>query len=112
VQWREPQRRPPAPAEAKLSPEEEDEQRAAKQDRQLEQSRIADEKRKADQKRKKEEIDRLANQADEERQAEVARIALEKKRREELARQQAQVEQRCKLKPVMTDTEIARCRNN
>ena len=93
-----------------MSPEEEDELQAAKQDRQIERSKIADEKRKAEQLRKSAEMEKLAQQADEERQADAARVALEKKKRDEQRRLQVQHEQRCKLKPVMTDAEIAKCR--
>ena len=82
---------------------------AEKQGRQVELAKIADDKRKADETSKREEIERLAKQAEEDRQQEAARLALEKKKKEQV-RQQATLESRCVLKPVMSDAEIARCR--
>jgi len=82
---------------------------ADQQGRQMEMARLADEKRRAEAERKREEIDRLAKEAEEDRQKEALRKEQGRKRKEQL-RQQARLESRCVLKPVMTDAEIARCR--
>ena len=82
---------------------------AEKQNQQVEQAKMADLRRKAEEDRKHAEIERLAKEAEEERQQAAIRLAQEKKKKEQLL-QQAQLERRCILKPVMTDAEIAKCR--
>ena len=85
---------------------------ADKQSQQVEQARIAAEKRKAEEERRREEIDRLASEAEEERKQKAIRLDREKKLKEQ-QRQQAELDRftvRCRLKPVMTDAEIARCK--
>lgn len=82
---------------------------AERQVQQVAQAKQADDKRKAEDERKRDEMERLAKQAGEDRKQDEARIALDKKKKEQL-RQQAQTEQRCVIKSVMTDAEIAKCR--
>ena len=87
----------------------EDPGQAEKQSQQLKLAKLADDKRKADEARKRADIERLAKEAEEERKQDALRKAEEKRRKEQL-RQQAAVQPRCVLKPIMSDTEIARCR--
>ena len=97
-----------AAAATRVAPDNTPEQ-AETQSRQVEQAKLADLRRKAEEDRKHAEIERLAKEAEEERQQAAIRLAQEKKKKEQLP-QQAQLERRCVLKPVMTDAEIAKCR--
>jgi hypothetical protein len=103
-----------APAKTPVAAAEADEDAppTEKVDPEVEKTQLADEQRKADAVRKRDEMERLAKEAEDERQQEATRRA-EAKKKKELMRQKEEAERlakRCVLKPVMTDAEIARCR--
>ncbi len=91
----------------------------AKEDKQAEQERLAKialAERKSQQESRRAEIERLAKEADAEKsrqemaeKAEAQRIARQE-REQELERLRQEREQQCVILPVMTDAQIAKCK--